>query len=144
LRGLRMRSEEGSAKKYRSVLYKILDIVFIGSLLAALLVFFIFFFAMVNNDVPGDVAFRYAIGSTLFLVLCWFVGPILVIQLLIERTILKPIKEMTRHLERMEAGDLDTPLSVKGEYELERLANSFERMRLSLRALMRRLRKYES
>jgi len=139
-----LKGEGGEKRKYRSVLYKILDVVFIGSLLAALLVFFVFFFAMVNNDVPQNVAFRYALGSTLFLILCWFVGPILLIQLLIERTILKPIKEMTRLLEKMRNGDLDTPLEVKGEYEIERLANSFERMRLSLRALMRRLNKYES
>lgn len=137
-----MKGERG--KKYRSVLYKILDVVFVGSLLAALLVFFVFFFAMVNNDVPEDVAFRYAFGSTLFLVLCWFVGPILLVQLLIERTILRPIKEMTKLLEKMSGGDLDTPLEVRGEYEIEKLANSFERMRLSLRALTRRLRKYES
>ncbi len=139
-----MKGESGRKRKYRSVLYKILDVVFIGSLLAALLVFFVFFFAMVNNDVPQEVAFKYALGSTLFLILCWFVGPILIIQLLIERTILRPIKEMTRLLEKMSDGDLDTPLEVKGEYEIERLANSFERMRLSLRALMRRLKKYES
>jgi len=139
-----MKVENADGRKYRSVLYKILDVVFIGSLLAALLVFFVFFFAMVNNGVPEETAFKYAVGSTLFLVLCWFVGPILVIQLLIERTILRPIREITSRLERMSAGDLDTPLDVKGEYELEKLANSFERMRLSLRALMRRLRKYES
>jgi len=131
-------------RKYRSVLYKILDIVFIGSLLAALLVFFVFFFAMVNNGVEEGIAWKYALGSTLFLVLCWFVGPILIIQLLIERTILRHIKEMTKRLERMTAGDLDTPLEVKGEYEIERLAESFERMRLSIRALLRRLRKHES
>lgn len=133
-----------SKKKYRSVLYKILDIVFIGSLLAAVLVFFVFFFAMVNNGVEEEIAWKYALGSTLFLVLCWFVGPILIIQLLIERTILRHIKEMTKGLERMVAGDLDTPLEVKGEYEIERLAESFERMRLSIRALLRRLRKHES
>lgn len=135
----------GRGKKYRSILYKILDIVFIGSLLAAGLVFFVFFFAMVNNGVPEETAWKYALGSTLFLVLCWFVGPILIIQLLIERTILKPIKEMTKLLEKMSEGNLDTPLEVKGRYaEIDRMAEAFERMRLSLRALIRRLKKYES
>jgi uncharacterized YccA/Bax inhibitor family protein len=85
----------GRGRKFRSILYKILDIVFIGSLLAAALVFFVFFFAMVNNGVPEETAWKYALGSTLFLVLCWFVGPILIIQLLIEKTILKPLKEIT-------------------------------------------------
>lgn len=132
-------------KKYRSILYKILDVVFVGSLLAAALVFFVFFFAMVNNGVPEETAWKYALGSTLFLVLCWFVGPILIIQLLIEWTILKPIKEVTKHLERMGEGDLDTPLEIKGRYkEINRLAEAFERMRLSLKALIRRLKKYES
>ncbi|RLJ69803.1 HAMP domain-containing protein [Hydrogenivirga caldilitoris] len=135
----------GRGKKYRSILYKILDIVFIGSLLAAVLVFFVFFFALVNNDVPEEVAWKYALGSTLFLVLCWFVGPILIIQLLIEWTILRPIKEMTKRLEKMSEGDLDTPLEIQGRYlEINRLAESFERMRLSLKALIRRLKKHES
>ncbi|EDP74961.1 HAMP domain-containing protein [Hydrogenivirga sp. 128-5-R1-1] len=135
----------GRGKKYRSILYKILDVVFIGSLLAAALVFFVFFFAMVNNGVPEETAWKYALGSTLFLVLCWFVGPILIIQLLIEKTILKPIKEMTKLLEKMSKGDLDTPLEVKGYYkEIDMLAEAFERMRLSLRALIRRLKKNAS
>ncbi len=132
------------SKKYRSVLYKILDVVFIGSLLAAVLVFFVFFFAMVNNGVDEEIAWKYALGSTLFLVLCWFVGPILIIQILIERTVLKHIKEMTKHLDKMRSGDFDTPLDVRGEYEIEKLADSFERMRLSIRALTRRLREHES
>lgn len=131
-------------KKYRSVLYKILDVVFIGTLIGAALIFFVFFFAMVNNGVAQEVAWRYALGSTLFLVLCWFVGPILMIQLLVERTILKHIKDMTQRLERMSSGDLDTPVEMKGEYEIERLSESFERMRLSLRALLRRMRRNES
>ncbi|NPA41093.1 MAG: HAMP domain-containing protein [Aquificae bacterium] len=132
------------SKKYKSIFYKILDIVFIGSLLAAVLVFFIFFFAMVNNGVPEDIAWKYALGSTLFLVLSWFVGPILIIQLLIERTILKPLKEITQRLEKMSQGDLDTPLDAKGSYEIEKLSEAFERMRLSIRALVRRLKKYGS
>ncbi len=134
----------GRGKKYRSVLYKILDVVFIGTLIGAVLIFFVFFFAMVNNGVSQEVAWRYALGSTLFLVLCWFVGPILMIQLLVERTILKHIKDMTQRLERMSSGDLDTPVEMKGEYEIERLSESFERMRLSLRALLRRMRRNES
>ncbi len=134
----------GGGKKYRSVLYKILDIVFIGTLLAAVLVFFVFFFAMVNNGVPDETAWKYALGSTLFLVLAWFVGPVLIIQLLIERTVLKPIKGMTKRLERMSEGDLDTPLEIEGDYEIKTLGEAFERMRLSLRALIRRLKKYES
>ncbi len=134
----------GRGKKYRSVLYKILDVVFIGTLIGAALIFFVFFFAMVNNGVSQEVAWRYALGSTLFLVLCWFVGPILMIQLLVERTILKHIKDMTQRLERMSSGDLDTPVEMKGEYEIERLSESFERMRLSLRALLRRMRRNES
>ncbi len=134
----------GRGKKYRSVLYKILDVVFIGTLIGAALIFFVFFFAMVNNGVAQEVAWRYALGSTLFLVLCWFVGPILMIQLLVERTILKHIKDMTQRLERMSSGDLDTPVEMKGEYEIERLSESFERMRLSLRALLRRMRRNES
>jgi methyl-accepting chemotaxis protein len=45
----------------------------------------------------------------------------------------------------MSQGDLDTPLEVKGRYEeLDRLVEAFERMRLSLRALIRRLKKHES
>ncbi|WP_457600485.1 HAMP domain-containing protein [Hydrogenivirga sp.] len=132
----------GRGKKYRSILYKILDIVFVGSLLAAALVFFVFFFAMVNNGVSEETAWKYALGSTLFLVLAWFIGPILIIQLLIEYTILKPIKEMTKRLERMSSGDLDTPLEVEGKYrEIDQLAEAFERMRLSLRALLRRLKR---
>ena len=54
--------------------------------------------------------------------------------------LIRPIVEMSQAADRMSTGDLDNPIPVSRTDELGRLARSLERLRISMRAAMARLR----
>lgn len=47
-----------------------------------------------------------------------------------------PLRQLVRAAEDMSTGKLDTPINTKGPVEIEELAQSFERMRISIRAVL--------
>ncbi len=65
----------------------------------------------------------------------------LIITFILARKFTKPIEEIKDAANRISLGDMDVEVSIKTGDELESLADSIERMRLSLRAAIERLRK---
>jgi HAMP domain-containing protein len=63
------------------------------------------------------------------------------IALLIARTIIRPIKELTKAADSISKGNLDVPIVVKTQDEIGKLAESFSFMRASLKAV---IKQYES
>jgi len=65
-------------------------------------------------------------GLVLFLLILWATW----------RNIGLPLRQLVKAAEDMSTGKLDTPISTRGPTEIEELAESFERMRISIRAVM--------
>lgn len=121
--------------KKNSLITKIMLIVFLGSLIGATFVGFMFYLALVQSGVDDSKALKYAIASAIFMELSWIVGPILGIKVLIERLILSKIEHITELMEKVSTGEVDASLDIKGNDEIAQLADAFERMRLSIKAL---------
>ena len=57
----------------------------------------------------------------------------IVINLVLKRSVLDPIRTLGVHAERISRGQLDTPIEVPGNDELERFARTMESLRVNLR-----------
>lgn len=86
----------------------------------------------------GMVRGMYAalfIASLIFLLIgLWFIQQVIVV----------PLEALHQAVQRIAAGDLDTPATLGGASEFEELARSFEGMRLELRESRRRLERWTS
>lgn len=84
----------------------------------------------------GMVRGMYAalfVASLIFLLIgLWF----------IQQAIVAPLEALHQAVQRIAAGDLDTPTTLGGASEFEELAQSFEGMRLELRESRRRLERW--
>jgi methyl-accepting chemotaxis protein len=56
--------------------------------------------------------------------------------------VIKPINRLKKRVNEISVGDLDTPVKVIGNDELSDLANSFERMRLSVSMAISKLKNF--
>ncbi len=65
----------------------------------------------------------------------------LILTFILAKKFTKPIEEIKEAANRISLGDMDVEVSIKTGDELESLADSIERMRLSLKAAIERLRK---
>jgi HAMP domain-containing protein len=64
-----------------------------------------------------------------------------VLALVSTRSVVKPIRKIVQAADKMSMGDLDTPIEVTSQDEIGELQASVERMRVSLKAVMERLKK---
>ena len=60
---------------------------------------------------------------------------------LLSNLIGKPMRELTEIANRISFGQLDLEIPAKGPREMRELAHSFDRMRISIKAALDRLRK---
>jgi len=89
--------------------------------------------------VPMDMAGR-AFRATLLYLGAIFGATVILLNLLLVFTIIRPIVRLSRMADRISTGDLDVPeLPVKGYDEVSMLAGSFNRMRRSLEHALRML-----
>ncbi|ACD65724.1 MAG TPA: HAMP domain-containing protein [Sulfurihydrogenibium sp.] len=119
----------------KSVLDKIFLIVlggsFIGAIFVAVLVFF-----LTSEFSKSLIAL---IGSQIL-----FLIPVFGIRKIIDDTIIKKLSVVSQAMQEVSMGNLDYEIKVeKTGDELEELAESFERMRISLKTIMEKLEKGE-
>ncbi len=121
--------------KKNSIITKIMLIVLLGSFMGAAFVGVMAYIALIQSGVDSVTALKYAAGLAVFMELSWIVGPILGIKILIERLIISKIVHITELMDRVSTGDVDASIEVKGDDEIAQLADAFEKMRLSIKAL---------
>ncbi|WP_299229496.1 HAMP domain-containing protein [Sulfurihydrogenibium sp.] len=119
----------------KSVLDKIFLIVlggsFIGAIFVAVLVFF-----LTSELYKSLIAL---IGSQIL-----FLIPVFGIRKIIDDTIVKKLRIVSQAMQEVSMGNLDYEIKIeKTGDELEELAESFERMRISLKTIMEKLEKGE-
>jgi len=87
-----------------------------------------------------DRAVRQSLFPLLiFLLVIAFLGGLCF--LMVAQTISRPIHLLSQAAERISLGELDMPIEVKGGGEISDLAASLERMRFSIKAAIKRLRR---
>jgi methyl-accepting chemotaxis protein len=128
-------------EKRKSVLDKIFLIVLGGSFVGAVLVGVMVYFLLITSGVQDAV-----IKSVLSIIIAqvMFLIPVFMIKKMIEESIVKKLKTVTEGMHEVSMGNLDFSINVeKTGDELEDLAESFERMRISMKAIMEKLEKGE-
>jgi len=115
----------------RKIFLVVLGVSFIGSTYVAVIVFFLtsdlykFFIALIGTQI-------------LFLI------PVFEIIKAVDKAIVKKLRTVSQAMKEVSMGNLDYEIKVeRTEDELEELAESFERMRISLKTIIEKLEKGE-
>ncbi|WP_456383424.1 HAMP domain-containing protein [Persephonella sp.] len=127
-------------EKKRSVLTLISWIVFAGSVVGSLFVGVLVYFLLSSSGVQG--ALTKAIISTVIIQIAFLI-PVFMVRMLIDRYIVSKINEVTKALREVSTGNLDYKVEIDGDDELAELAESFERMRISMKTIMEKLEEGE-
>ncbi|PMP63775.1 MAG: HAMP domain-containing protein [Sulfurihydrogenibium sp.] len=128
-------------EKKKSVLDKIFIIVLGGSSVGAILVGVLVYVMLVMSGVK-DALIKSVISIVIAQVL--FLFPVFMIRKLIEDNIVKKLRIVTDAMHEISMGNLDFEIHVeKTGDEIEELADSFERMRISMKAIVEKLEKGE-
>ncbi|WP_456465469.1 HAMP domain-containing protein [Persephonella sp.] len=124
----------------RSVLAAISYIVFGGSVISSLFVGILVYFLLSSSGV--DDALLKAILSTVIIQVAFLI-PVFLIRSMINKYIVSKIKDVSRALQEVSTGNLDYEIKIEGNDELTELAESFERMRISMKTIMEKLEEGE-
>jgi FOG: HAMP domain len=65
-----------------------------------------------------------------------FFGITLLLLIALERLVFRPLELLERKAEEIAKGNVDEPIEIQGEDEIGRLAQAFERMRVSIKKVM--------
>jgi HAMP domain-containing protein len=79
--------------------------------------------------------------NMLITVFCANILIVILISIVLKRIIVAPITSLTEAADRISLGELDAPIRVQSKNEIGRLAEAFERMRISLNYALSRLKK---
>lgn len=125
--------------KKSSVLDKITMIVLGGSFIGAIFVGVMIFILLGGQ--PD--AFMKTIVSTIIIQVAFLI-PVFMIRSLVDKLIVSKLKEVSNAMNEVSMGNLDHEIKIeKSGDELEDLADSFERMRISMKTIMEKLEKGE-
>lgn len=126
--------------KKSSVLNKISLIVLGGSIIGALFVGIMIYFLISPYD-PS--ALQKTIIYTIIVQIAFLI-PVYMIRTLIDKMIVSKLNAISKAMNEISMGNLDYEIKVeKTGDELEELADSFERMRISMKTIMEKLEKGE-
>ncbi|WP_457639415.1 HAMP domain-containing protein [Persephonella sp.] len=124
----------------KSVLTLISLIVLGGSVVGSLFVGVLVYFLLSSSGVEG--ALVKAVYSTVIIQIAFLI-PVFMVRMLIDKYIVAKIKEVTKALQEVSTGNLDYQVRIDGDDELAQLAESFERMRISMKTIMDKLEEGE-
>jgi len=65
-----------------------------------------------------------------------FFGITLLLLIVLDRLVFRPLELLERRAEEIAKGNVDEPIEIQGEDEIGRLAQAFERMRVSIKKVM--------
>jgi FOG: HAMP domain len=65
-----------------------------------------------------------------------FFGITLLLLIALDRLVFRPLELLERRAEEIAKGNVDEPIEIQGEDEIGRLAQAFERMRVSIKKVM--------
>ncbi|WP_457642536.1 HAMP domain-containing protein [Persephonella sp.] len=125
-------------EKKSSVLNQISLIVLAGSFAGAIFVGILVYFPLTSAEDPEagkKSAFAAVLSQIVFLALVY------IIRITIDKIIISKIKNITKAMDEVSMGNLDVEVKATGNNELSDLAESFERMRISMKTIIEKLEK---
>ncbi len=123
-----------------TLLNRISLIVLGGAVVGALLTGLVLYFVLLVAGLTGYEAFVTAIPYTIIIGISFLI-PVYMIRFLIDRLILSKVKEMSRVINRISKGDIDAKIDIRSDDEIGEMAEAFERMRMSLKLLISKVRR---
>ncbi len=120
----------------KSVISFISWIVLGGSVIGSLFVGILVYFLLSSSGVEG--ALTKAVFSTIIIQIA-FLLPVYIIRYMIQKYIVDKINQVSQALKEISTGNLDYEVKIEGNDELAELAESFERMRISMKTIMEKL-----
>lgn len=96
----------------------------VGAVIASVPFDVILLRAQLNGLIRGLIVFGIFAGVSLFILIA------------LDRLVFKPIEELQRKAEEIAKGNVDEPIEAKSDDEIGKLAESFERMRVSIKKVM--------
>ena len=124
----------------KSVLTAISYIVFGGSVIGSLFVGVLVYFLLSSSGVSD--ALLKAVLSTVIIQIAFLI-PVFLIRTMVDKYIVSKIKNVSKALQEVSTGNLDYEIKIEGNDELAELAESFERMRISMKTIMEKLEEGE-
>ncbi|HHG75118.1 HAMP domain-containing protein [Persephonella sp.] len=124
----------------KSVLTVISLIVLGGSVIGSLFVGILVYFLLSSSGVSD--ALLKAVVSTVIIQIAFLI-PVFLIRTMVDKYIVSKIKDVSKALQEVSTGNLDYEIKVEGNDELTELAESFERMRISMKTIMDKLEEGE-
>ncbi len=118
-----------------TLLNKITLIVFAGAVAGALLTGVVLYLILILAGVEGREAMRTTVPYTVLIGFS-FIVPVFMIRWLIEKFILSKVKHMSEVINRISKGEIEAKVDIRSDDEIGRMAEAFERMRMSLKLLM--------
>ncbi|MCX7738515.1 MAG: HAMP domain-containing protein [Hydrogenothermaceae bacterium] len=126
--------------KKSSVLNKISIVVLFGSIIGAVFVGIMVYMLLSPVD---PKALNKALISTVVIQITFLI-PVYLIRVLINRMVVTKLNTISKAMNEISMGNLDYEIKIeKTGDELEELADSFERMRISMKTIMEKLEKGE-
>ncbi|WP_457635497.1 HAMP domain-containing protein [Persephonella sp.] len=124
----------------KSVLTVISLIVLGGSVIGSLFVGILVYFLLSSSGVSD--ALLKAVVSTVIIQIAFLI-PVFLIRTMVDKYIVSKIKDVSKALQEVSTGNLDYEIKIEGNDELTELAESFERMRISMKTIMDKLEEGE-
>jgi len=124
----------------KSVLTVISLIVLGGSVIGSLFVGILVYFLLSSSGVSD--ALLKAVVSTVIIQIAFLI-PVFLIRTMVDKYIVSKIKDVSKALQEVSTVNLDYEIKVEGNDELTELAESFERMRISMKTIMDKLEEGE-
>lgn len=128
------------SEKKGSVLNKISIVVLFGSIIGAVFVGVMVYVLLFPVE---PEALKKALISTIVIQITFLI-PVYLIRVLIDRMVISKLNTISKAMNEISMGNLDYEIKIeKTGDELEELADSFERMRISMKTIMEKLEKGE-
>ncbi len=118
-----------------TLINKMSAIVLGGAILGAVMTGIVLFFVLSIAGVPSSRAIAVSIPYTIIIGISFLI-PVFMIRILIDRLILQKVRHMSEVINRISKGEIDAKVEIKSDDEIGRMAEAFERMRMSLKLLI--------
>ncbi len=124
--------------KKDSLLRKLTIYVAVGSALSAIITLIVLYFVLHITGVPAAEIPKTLIFSGAVIVLI-FMLPVFFVRAFLYKLLIEKIELLTETMERVSKGDIETPIEPLTNDEFGKMAEAFEKMRVSIKEMLDKL-----
>ncbi len=124
--------------KKGSLLRKLTIYVAVGSALSAIITLIVLYFVLHITGVPAAEIPKTLIFSGVVITLI-FMLPVFFVRAFLYKLLIEKIELLTETMERVSKGDIETPIEPLTNDEFGKMAEAFEKMRVSIKEMLDKL-----